>query len=120
MQWASSTARSDTSRPARVRRSTSEPSRAGAQYTRVSGPPRAAVTEAMAVRANGPPPEAGARMPPRRSELRAVRPVHRIRVAALEALHLLRLARRVLAFLAPRAREVRLVDHAPGLGAIRA
>src|SRR2546422_884212 len=69
---------------------------------------------------NGPRQETGARMPPHGPELRAVRPVHRIRVAALEALHLLRLTRDMLAFVAPGTDEVRLVDHAPGLGAIRA
>src|SRR2546422_6914264 len=57
-------------------------------------PPRSTLfpytTLFRSVKENGPRPEAGARMPPRRSELRAVRPVHRIRVAALEALHLLR------------------------------
>src|SRR5216117_2970153 len=51
-------------------------------------------------------------------ELRAIRPVHCVCVAALEELHLLRLARRVLALVAPRTDEMRLVDDAPGLGAI--
>src|SRR5439155_5378534 len=63
----------------------------------------------------GPGRKTGAQTSPRWPELRAIRPVHRVCVAALEALHLLRLARRVLAFVALGTYEMRLGDDAPGL-----
>src|SRR3989454_5662803 len=84
----------------------------------LAGTSKAASKGGHGAKKTGPGRKTGAQTSPRGSELRAVRPVHRIRVAALEALHLLRLARRVLALVAPRTDEVRLVDDAPGLGPI--
>src|SRR5207244_3146074 len=50
----------------------------------------------------------------------AVRPVHAERVAALVALHVLRLSGDVPPLVAPRADEVGLVDDTPRLGAVLA
>src|SRR5438132_615274 len=65
----------------------------------------------------------GARIMPvaafsRRLPSAAIRPVHAEHVAALVALHVLRLSGDVLALVAPRADEVGLVDDAPELGAV--
>src|SRR2546426_5859015 len=67
----------------------------------------------------------GARITPvaafsRRQPSAAVRPVHAERVAALVALHVLRLSGDVPPLVAPRADEVGLVDDTPRLGAVLA
>src|SRR3989454_12219697 len=56
----------------------------------------------------------------RRSGSRPIGPIHAEAVAALVTLYVLGLPRHILALVAPRAHEMRLVHHAPGLGPVLA
>src|SRR3989441_10496675 len=74
----------------------------------------------MPPKKTGPAADTGARITPRGPPLRAILPVHRVAVAALQALHFLGLPGDVLALVATGAHEMRLVHHAPALGDVLA
>src|SRR2546425_450934 len=122
MQCASSTANSAT-RTARRSPGGGAGGTGGAPTPRVRSPrprPSPPGTVDMPPKKTAPAADTGARIPPRGPPLRAILPVHRVAVAALQALHFLGLPGDVLALVATGAHEMRLVHHAPALGDVLA